>query len=373
MANPVTDFIKSLLKSAEQSVLGIDIGSSSIKVVQLKKKKGRAVLETYGEIALGTYGGVESGRSTNLGVDKVAQAIQDLLRESNTTTTACALSIPISSALISFIRMPRVEEKQLEEMVPIEARKYIPVPISEVSLDWRVIPKNDNIVSEFENSTATPTATDTEVLLVAIHNDALNKNRDITSLAAIKTAYSEIEIFSAMRAVLEQGTAPQMIIDMGAGSTKIFIIERGLLRASHIINRGSQDITLAISKSLSISVAEAEKMKRQYGLLGKVGETNLADITSLSLDYIFAEMGRVVLNYQKKSGKSLSRIYLTGGGVLLRGFKERAESSFQTPVVMSNPFAKVEYPAFLTQVLEEAGPTFTVAIGLALKRLQDVA
>ncbi len=373
MAN-ILDLIKNAFGGEKnQSVLGIDVGPSSVKLVQLKKKKGRAILETYGELSLGPYAGMEIGRATNLPADKVAQAISDLLRESNTTTKKCGISIPMGSSLVSFIKLPRVDESQLAQMVPLEARKYIPVPISEVSLDYLIIPKNESIASEYQNSEQKPEENTIDVLLVVIHNDALAKNKEVTKLAGLDTAFSEIEIFGSMRSVLEPGTAPQMIIDMGSSSTKIYIIEHGILRTSHLISRGSQDITLAISKSLGISVEEAEKIKREQGIMAKPGDqANINEITSLTLDYIFSEVGRVLLNYQKKNEKTISKIFLTGGGVLLKGLKEKAESSFSVPVMMADPFSKVEYPAFLENVLKQAGPSFAVAIGLALRRLQDI-
>jgi Tfp pilus assembly PilM family ATPase len=124
---------------------------------------------------------------------------------------------------------------------------------------------------------------------------------------------------------------------------------------------------------LGISIDEAEKIKRERGLLKKEGDqTDVNEVTSLTLDYIFSEIGRVLLNYQKKNGRNVSKVFLTGGGVLLKGLREKAESSFSVPVVMANPFSKVEYPAFLEGVLKQAGPSFAVAIGLALRRLQDI-
>ena len=370
----ILDFIKSAFAGDKnKSVLGIDIGPSSIKLVQLRRRKGRAILETYGELSLGPYAGLEVGRSTSLTTEKIAEAVIDILRESNTTTNKCGLSIPMGSSLVSFIKLPKVDEKQLAQMIPLEARKYIPVPISEVSLDYMIIPKNESIASEYQNSEEKPEDKTTDVLLVVIHNDAMERNKEITRLAKLDTEFSEIEIFGSMRAILEPGTAPQMIIDFGSGSTKIYIIERGILRTSHMISRGSQDITLAISKSLGITVEEAEKMKRERGLLKKEGDLmDINEITSLTLDFIFSEIARVLLGYQKKTEKNVSKVFLTGGGVLLKGLKEKAESSFNVPVVMADPFSKVEYPAFLESVLKQAGPSFAVSIGLALRRLQDM-
>lgn len=136
----MVNFLQNIFQKGEDSV-GIDIGTSSIKVVQLRKKKGRALLETYGEIALGPYGGLSVGQVTNLTSDKVAEAIKDLIREANVTTLSGGLSIPFKSSLVTLMELPIIDEKQLKEMIPLEARKYIPVPISEVTLDWWVIPR----------------------------------------------------------------------------------------------------------------------------------------------------------------------------------------------------------------------------------------
>lgn len=370
----IFDSIKNAFASnKDQSVLGIDIGPSSIKIVQLKKRKGKAILETYGELSLGPYVGLEVGRSTNMATEQIAQAVIDVLRESNATTKKCGISIPASSSLVSFIKLPKVDDSQLAQMIPLEARKYIPIPISEVNLDYLVIPKNESISSEYENSEEKPEDKTIDVLLVVIHNDAMERNKEITRIAGLETAFSEIEIFGSMRSILDIGTAPQMIIDFGSNSTKVYIIERGILAVSHMISRGSQDITLAISKSLGISVDEAEKMKRERGLLKKEGEAmDINEITSLTLDYILSEIGRVILGYQKKTGKNISKVFLTGGGVLLKGLREKAETTFSLPVVMADPFSKVEFPAFLQDVLKQAGPSFAVSIGLALRRLQDI-
>jgi type IV pilus assembly protein PilM len=163
-----------------------------------------------------------------------------------------------------------------------------------------------------------------------------------------------------------------MIMDFGAGSTKMFIVEKGILKASHVINRGSQDITLSISKSMSISFDEAEKIKREHGILDTSGSVQLSEVSSVSVDYVFAEAGRFVTSYYKKSGKKISRIVLTGGGALLKGLAEKAKSSFETPVEVADPFSKIDYPAFLQDILKTAGPEFTVAIGLAIRKLQEI-
>lgn len=354
-----------------QSVVGIDIGSSAIKIVQIKKKGGQAVLETYGELALGPYGGSSIGQAVQLPQEKIASALFDLMREKevNITTTQAGISIPFGSSLMSVIEMPEVSQKQLEVMVPIEARKYIPVPVNEVMLDWSVIPKpaNPNDDEDEEKKNALKRI---DVLVVAIHNDTIARYQSIIQKAGLEPGFFEIEIFSTMRSVVDESLTPVMVMDMGAASTKLYIIERGIIRASHTVNRGAQDITAAISQSLGLSIEKAEVMKREIGASGQ--DVTLAKIISLVLDFIFAETNRTLLNFEKKYNKSVSKVILVGGGASMKGLNDLTKTAFKTEAVMGNPFGKLATPAFIENILKETGPEFAVAIGAALRRLNDM-
>lgn len=372
-------FFDTLFTKKGGSVIGIDIGSSSVKVVQMRKKSGRAILETYGELALGPYAGVEIGRATSLPNDKLIEAVRDLIKESNVTTVSAGISISSASSLLSFIRMPEMDQKQLATMVPIEARKYIPVPITEVALDWWVIPKEESSFSDFERPTAPAVgpnaqlaAKGIDILLVVIHNDVLSRLGQISASLGLSTSFFEIEIFSSMRSVVDQSLESQLVFDMGAGSTKLYIIERGILRSNHSINRGSQEITLNLSRALGKSVGDAEHLKRTIGLSTEPEYREIHDVITLNLDYIFTETNRVISAYQQKYNKSVSKVILTGGGSLLKGLLEVARARFQTEVVLGDPFSKIEAPAFLEPVLRSAGPEFAVAIGIALRKLQEL-
>ena len=377
-------FFSKFFNQDEVSALGIDIGSSAIKIVQLKKKNGQAVLETYGELALGPYTGLSVGQAVVLAPDKLAQALIDLMKEKevNITTKKCGISIPFTSSLMSVIEMPDVSTKQLAVMVPLEARKYIPVPVSEVMLDWSVIPKSEmqeEDSSEYattaerattDQGTGTRTALPkVNVLIVAIHNETIVRYQDIVVKSALEAGFFEIEIFSTMRAVLDETLRPVMIMDMGAASTKLYVIERGVIRSSHTINRGSQDITLTISKSLGLSMERAEVIKRQMGVTGE--NKNLTDVVILTLDYIFAEVNNVLLSFEKKYNKTISKVILVGGGAILKGLADLAKNNFKTDVVLADPFSKVNAPTFLENILKETGPEFAVAIGLALRKLAE--
>ncbi|MFA7000235.1 MAG: type IV pilus assembly protein PilM [Candidatus Paceibacterota bacterium] len=355
-----------------KSVLGIDIGSSAIKIVQLKKKGGKAVLETYGAIALGPYGNTDIGSITNLQTDDVVKALLDVIKESNVTVRSGVIAIPSSSSLIFTISLPdKITEDKLATIIPIEARKYIPVPISEVTLDWFVLPKESesgesNIMDQ--SGPQAPIDAKTEVLVVAIHNDILSRYQEILTKTELKSESFEMEIFSNIRASFSHDLAPVLIMDFGASKTKLSIIEEGVVHIFHVVNRGGADITKNIASSLSVSFAEGEKQKRAIGLDAN-SNPQVADIIRLSVDYILSDTNSVVFAYQKKYNKNISKVILTGGGSLIKGLKERAVENFHTEVVYSNPFSKTEAPAFLAPILEISGPEFSVAVGLALRQL----
>ena len=371
------------------SVVGVDIGSSSIKIVQLRKKGPQAVLETYGELSLGPYAGTPVGSATNLPQEKIIEALRDLLaeKEVNITTNLCGVAIPFSSSLMAVIELPEVSSKELTDMIPIEARKYIPVPISEVTLDWSIIPKSEgpsmaeDDSASFQNSSLPPLSKNlarkkanlVNVLIVAIHNETLSRMATVIDECKLTAGFFEIEIFSTLRSVVEENIQPVMILDMGAATTKLFIVERGILQASHTVNFGGQDITAAIAASFGVSGDQAEVMKRTIGLTGTTTDgKSIAPVVSSSLQYAFEEANRIIVDFEKKFNKPVSQIIMIGGGAALKGLNVEAKKNFQTEVISGDPFSKVVTPAFLEDVLRQTGPEFAVAVGLALRRLEEL-
>lgn len=350
----------------KNQALGVDIGSSSIKVVQLKKKGGRAVLETYGVISLGPYGGTSVGALTSLKTEDIARALKDVMKESNVTTKSSILSIPSLASLIFLVTLPgTVKESELENIIPIEARKYIPVPISEVTLDWFVIPNEDEMQ---ENDSPSNIKRNREVLVVAIHNETLTQYREILKQTGLESDAFEMEIFSNIRSTFNNELAPFLIVDFGASKTKVSIVESGVVKVFHVVNRGSHDISRNISQALGITFEEAEKLKRMVGLDASVNP-EAEKIIRLAVNYIFTDINSIVFAYQKKYNKNISKVFLSGGGSLLKGLLEAARENFRVEVFYSNPFSKTEAPAFLEPVLENSGPEFAVAVGLALRQL----
>jgi len=378
MSNSIVETFKSFFSPKGESVFGIDIGSSSIKVVQLKKKKGKAVLETYGELSLGPYAGFQIGQATSLPQEKIIEVLNDIIKESNITTKNCGIAIPIKSSIVFTIDMPMFSDKQLNQMVPIEARKYIPVPISEVTLDWFVVPTEDEIPDDssadlpVDEKNKKENQKKVRVLIVAIHNDVLTRFSGIVAGAQLNAGFFEIEMFSTARAALEQDSSPVMIFDMGASATKLYIIERGIVRNSHIISRGSQDVTHSISSALGVAIDKAEKLKLNFGANLPDEDKQISDIIGLVVDPILSEVNSVLLNYERKYNKNVTKVVLSGGGSALNGFSEYVSKKINTEVSLALPFSKIETPAFLSETFKKTGGTFSVAIGVALRRLQEI-
>jgi type IV pilus assembly protein PilM len=364
-----------------ESVLGIDIGSSSVKIVQLRREHGKAVLETYGAISLGPYADLHTGQVARLNAQKLTDAIRDLMRESNITARTAGISIPFTSSLTSVIEIPTMSEDQLARVIPLEARKYIPVPMNEITLDWFVIPKDD-FSDNSEPASGEKKKDVLEVLLVAIHNDVLNLYQSVMAELQVQAQFYELEIFSTARSSLGHGVAPVMLVDIGAATTKVSIIERGIVRMSHTINQGGQEMTLAVTRALNWDFEKAERMKREQGMSmpteqatasvqpGALPPVAIRTALLSTLGRIIPDTHKVLLNYGKKYQKNVPHIILTGGGATVRDLVPYAQERLGAEVLLAHPFEKVEAPAFLTDVLKEVGPEFAVAVGAALRLIQ---
>lgn len=367
-------FLDSLFAKKQMSVVGVDIGSSSLKVVQLRKEKGQAVLETYGELALGPYAGSEVGQATNLSAEQIIETLKDLLREAKVTTTSAGVSIPFARSLLSLVRLPyRKDPQEQKTVIELEARKYIPVPTTEVQLDWFIVPKLEVPASGPEQmpqggKPAAPSAEMVDVLIVAVHNDELALLQSIVKGVGLAASFFEIEIFSTIRAVVDEPVKPVMVLDIGAASTKVYIVEHGVVALSHSISAGSQDITRAIATSGDVSLTRAETIKKEQGLAN--GERTKE--SELIFSRIFSEAHRVLVQFETSHNKSVSGIVLTGGGGVTKELSAYAQHTFSIDVRVADPFAKTQAPAFMRPVLQEIGPEFAVAVGLALRKLEEL-
>ncbi len=345
-----------IAKPGKKTVVGVDIGSSSIKVVQLADKKGVPTLETYGELQLGPYENSDIGRTTHLPTIKLVEAFVDILRESSVTAKDVALAISYSGTFTSIIPIPTTDTTQISSMIPVESRKYIPVPLNEVTIDWFPV-------------SARSDASQTNILLVAIHNEVLKKYDAMVKGASLNSTFRELEMFSSIRSSVSQEDDTVAIIDIGAGSSKLYIAEKGVVGKTHSVLMSGVEFTNALSQALGISFKEAEEMKRKVGLLSTAEDQRAVKALTAVLERGLREMHKVMQRFEETDQIKIGKVILSGSGSLLLGVSVYAQDLFSRPVVVADPFSKVAYPAFLEDTLKEAGPSFAVAVGAALRAL----
>ncbi len=312
------------------------------------------------------------GQATNLSAEQITETLKDLLREAKVTTTNCGVSIPFARSLLTLVDLPyRTDQKEQKTVIELEARKYIPVPVSEVQLDWFIVPKTSPSQpgSSSHPAVGEPERGSTvEVMLVAVHNDELSLLQSVVAGAGLSASFYEIEIFSTIRAVVDEPIKPVMVIDVGAASTKTYVVEHGIVALSHSIGTGSQDITRAIAISGNVSLARAEVLKKEEG----IGGSGTLGSPELVFSRIFGEVRRVLIQYETEHTKSINSIVFTGGGGVTKELGVYAKNTFSIDVRVADPFTKTEAPAFIRPVLEEIGPEFAVAVGLALRKLGEI-
>ena len=367
----------SFFRGGKPSVVGIDIGSSAVKIVQIRKEKGVAVLETYGSLAIGPYvEGAEIGQHANANEEVLHTVLSALLQESKVTASLACVSIPFHSSLISLIDVPALSDEKIAQTIPFEAKRYVPVPLEDVSLDWLIIPpallsRDDKSIFE-DVGDGTKNESNEEkrkVLLIAIHNHELIKHKNILSKTKLDTRFFEIEIFSTLRSSVYEAGLPSIVVDIGARSTKIYIVEHGIILRSFFINQGGQSITQAMSRAENISFKEAEHKKREFGF--EINDKDTLHVMSLVTDEILTEVNNSIVDFEQRYRQSISKIVLAGGGASMKGLLEEAKKKTNIAVEISNPFARLRHPAILSESLKESGSEFAVAVGAALRALED--
>jgi len=341
--------------------VGVDFSSSAIKVVQIRRKDNSPVLQTYGELSLAPYVEKSVGESVSANPEILIDAFGDLLKEAKVTTESAGVAIPLSASLINIIDLPPgTNDRDLDEVIPMEARKYIPADPEEVLLDWTLVGEDTSDNDQLQ------------ALVVAIHKDAISQYQQAIGKTELNTGFFEIEVFSSIRATLDRGIEPVMLVDMGTSATKVYIVEHGVVRGSHRIEQGGEDITRTLASNLDIAFSEAEKIKRKVGLTGDGDDAEAVKNSALNvLDHVFSRAQEIISAYQEENATVVQETVLTGGGAVLSGVEDVANDLIGIEVRRADPFSKLETPEFLSETLKDIGPEFAVAIGAALRRLQE--
>ena len=352
-------FSLDFLSGRPSRVAGIDIGVSSAKVVQLRYEKEKAVLETYGELLVGGYfrgEGNKGGGFMRYSDNEAAELLRDLFKESNISAKDAVFSIPSTVGFTTVISFPLLPREEIEQAIPFEARKYVPIPIAETVIDWDIIE-----ISEEKKST--------EVLLIAVSKEVTEKIKRMSALAGINVRAMEIETFCMIRSLLGQDPLPTAVINLGHQSTNLMVVDRGRLRLSHSFDHGSNSLTRALEQGLGVSSERAEAIKREVGLSEKVEEREITSVILPLLDVMFTEFERIIIFYNRKAERKIQRVVITGGGSNLKGVVDLASTKFGIEVSRGNPFARVVTPSFLQPTLREIGSSFAVAVGAALREI----
>jgi len=336
--------------------LGIDLGTSAIKLVELEKKENRLHLKTYGIFPLGQHLEYLT-EETYVKVLKIpdkelAGMIKKLLKEAQVVSREANFSIPVYSSFSITINLPIMPVTELESAVPLEAKKYIPVPIDDVVLDWSIIDRDEKNKQY-------------EILLVAVPKEIINRYHRIAGLAGLKVKSLEMESFSLVRAIVGNDKSPILLVDSGARSTNISIVDGGFIRLTQNLEIAGVEITQTIAERLKIDIREAERIKKDKEAIRK---HNLEPVIQPVLDSMILKINQIIRRYQAKSNRRIEKCILVGGAIELINWQERFANKLNLDISVGNPFARVVYPEIINPILKEIAPALAVAVGLAMRQ-----
>ncbi len=354
----------------EKGKLGIDIGTAAIKIVELEKSGGRFALKNYGLFELkGTdvkSSGPGQGQSIlKLPDQEIIWGLKELIKKSNIKSTDAIVSIPSFSTFATIIEMPYLSEQELAKAVPFEARKYIPIPLNEVILDWSIIdissPANPG-----SSGSASKQPTTVQVFLAAVPRDETERYRRIMKGAGLNLKALELENTALIRALLGNDLSPTAIVNIGGRSTSIVIVNKGYERVSHNYEIGGFEITKSIARSLSISIEKAEELKRKMGM--KEADENIVNEAMVSLiDMMVFETKKTISNYEGSKNQKISQVLLVGGLINMPSFVSYFKRKMNMDIYGANAFARIIYPESLKPIIQELANTFSIAAGLAMR------
>lgn len=352
--------------------LGIDIGTSSIKVVQLKRSEGHYKLETYGELQ--TYGYLErlndpfQTRSLQLLESQVIEMLGKMLREADVTTKKAAISVPIFSSFVSVVDLSPMSEKELSRALVFEAKRYIPVSLDEVKIDWEIIGKQP---VDSTDEMSKKGLFKFRALLVAVPKEVIAKYLRIASALGLEVLALELENFSYTRSLVGNDLSTTCVLDLGARSTSFTIIDKGFIQMSHSLDMAGTDLTRALSHGMGVDFRRAEIYKKERGLDHKELEAGreIKEVILTLIDKIVFEIERAIESYETKTKRKVAKLILSGGSGNLPALDEYLKDKLKIDVIVGNPWSRVVYPSIVEPALKEIAPQFAVAVGLAMREI----
>ncbi len=353
--------IWNFFKSGPSNFIGVDIGTFSIKVIELSKQGNRRKLENYGEIqaaALYEKAFRTFDKSTlTVSEEDVVRAIKAVLTESEIKATHVSFSIPDFSTFFTTFELPPMTEDEIPQAVQYEARQHIPLPLSEVTLDWQVVEEGE------KNQKAKPF----RILLVAVPNEVINQYQQIALNAKLELVAMEAEVFALARSLgsREKEGGAICLMDIGARSTTVSIVEGGTIKLSHSFDTSGNDFTNVISRGMNLDYAKAEEIKRMQGL--DVGDDGVRLSLIPLIDLIVMEVKKIIQNFHYTQNKDVQKIILSGGSAHMPGLIKYISEATDINAEIINPFADIYYPPILEETLKNMGPSYAIALGTALR------
>lgn len=360
--------------------VGIDIGTSAVKIVALSPKGGKSdrfVLENYGAaMSISSLQRNDKGEAANrLSDEEIVKLVKMVLDEMKIGNMRTAnISIPVYASFITEVVLPKMSVSELNTAISYQAKQYVPISVSEVELDWQVIEETPLEKSEETGKKEEEALKDKEkpteelhVLLAAVPKDTIERQQYIAKQIGMKVEAMEIETFSLVRSILGQKKGVVCMVDMGARNTNITIIADGFIRINRNIDVGGGELTHVIAQSMGIDYSRAEEIKRIQGLVVEGGEHEIVETMYPVLGKILVEVERVLNAYKLRQHRDISEVVLVGGTSQLQGVASYFGDKLRLPITLGNPWNRVEYPGELKQILDELAPSFGIALGLAMR------
>lgn len=349
--------------SKPNSYLGVDIGTVSIKIAEMRQGKDRpelinyAVFETFGHLERANTALQSS--TLKLFDQEISEYLKIIIKKAGFKSRQVVASLPSFSAFTTLIEIPLMSDAESQQTLKFKAKQYIPLPLSSITIDWiKVGEKKDRDGNQVQ-----------QIFLVSIPNEQITKYKNIFSIANLKLTALEVEGFSLARILTRDSDRPSLIIDIGSRSTTFIVGRNGQLQFTSQSDFAGSSLTQSIASGLGINSRRAEDLKRQKGLkgLGYGPERELSTLLLPLLDVIINEGKRVQDNYEQNYQQRVEKILLTGGGANLLDIERYFSQQFGLPVVKANPLDAVIYPDELQPLAGNLGPTLSVALGLGIK------
>lgn len=345
----------SLMSSNNSSFLGIDIGFSGIKIVELQRENDVAKLVSYGFSESKAIDGRNSWKNDS---KKAGKIINEICKKSGMVSRSAVVSLPTFSVFSSVLNLSSVASKDFASAVHWEAKKVIPLPLEEMILDYQKIEDESD-------------AKNAKVFLTGAPKSLVKKYIEIFKEAQINLIALETETFSLVRSLLGNDKSVVMIAEIGASTTDISIINKGIPMISRSIDIGGLTITKAIANNLNIGLERAEQFKYDLGIsLSEVEQGVIPKTIMEAIAPIINEVKYTLNLFESKNGIQVEKIVLSGGSSLLINFPGYLSKILDKKVIIGNPWARISYPVNLKPALDEIGPRMAAAIGLAIREIE---